>query len=132
MPTSPPRVVWVPDEPRVALAAVLEEPRVTVAVTHLSFVPGVNVVQLRRLRRALAELPGPHVLLGDLNLPGALPARITGWQPLVTGPTFPAPAPRLQLDHVLGHDLPGDAAKDARILHLPLSDHRAVTVDLTL
>jgi endonuclease/exonuclease/phosphatase family metal-dependent hydrolase len=132
VPTSPPRVIWIPDEPRAALAAVLEEPRLTVAVTHLSFVPGMNVVQLRRLGRALAQLPGPHVLLGDINLPGALAARITGWRPLVTGPTFPAPAPRLQLDHVLGHDLPHEAAKDPRILQLPLSDHRALTVDLTL
>ncbi len=132
LPTTPPRVVWINDEPRAAVVAVLEEPRLTVAATHLSFVPGFNVVQLRRLRRALDQLPGPHVLLGDLNLPGGLPARLTGWRPLVTGPTFPSPAPRLQIDHVLSGDLPAVADGAARIVELPLSDHRAVTVDLAL
>jgi endonuclease/exonuclease/phosphatase family metal-dependent hydrolase len=132
LPTTPPQVVWIHDEPRAAVVAVLEEPRLTVAATHLSFVPGFNVVQLRRLRRALDQLPGPHVLLGDLNLPGRLPARLTGWRPLVTGPTFPSPAPRLQIDHVLSGDLPEAAEGGARIVELPLSDHRAVTVELAL
>ena len=132
LPTTPPRVVWINDEPRAAVVAVLEEPRLTVAATHLSFVPGFNVVQLRRLRPRADQLPGPHVLLGDLNLPGGLPARLTGWHPLVTGPTFPSPAPRLQIDHVLSGDLPAVADGAARIVELPLSDHRAVTVDLEL
>ena len=131
LPTSPPRVVWIPDEPRAAVVAVLEGDRpLTVAGTHLSFVPGTNVLQLRRLRSALAELPGPRLLLGDLNLPGGLPARVLGWRPLVTGPTFPSPAPRLQLDHVLTDDLPDGAVAGTDVVALPLSDHRAVTVDL--
>jgi endonuclease/exonuclease/phosphatase family metal-dependent hydrolase len=132
VPSSPPQVIWIHDEPRAALVAVLERPRITVVATHLSFVPGVNVAQLRRLRRALTQLPGPHVVVGDLNLPGRLPARVTGWRPLVTGPTFPSPAPRLQIDHVLTDDLSAGTERDARIVHLPLSDHRAVTVDLAL
>ena len=132
LPTTPPRVIWINDEPRAAVVALLEEPRLTVAATHLSFVPGFNVVQLRRLRRALDQLPGPHVLLGDLNLPGRLPGRLTGWRPLVTGPTFPSPAPRLQIDHVLSGDVPEGAAGETRIMELPLSDHRAVTVELDL
>ena len=130
LPTSPPRVVWIPDEPRAAVVAELEQPRLTVAATHLSFVPGMNVLQLRRLRAALADLPGPRLLMGDLNLPGRLPARVTRWRPLVTGPTFPAPAPRLQIDHVLADALPADALRDVEILQLPLSDHRALVVDL--
>jgi endonuclease/exonuclease/phosphatase family metal-dependent hydrolase len=69
VPTTPPRVVWIPDEPRAALVAVLADPQVTIASTHLSFVPGFNVVQLRRLRAALRGMPAPRVLLGDLNLP---------------------------------------------------------------
>jgi endonuclease/exonuclease/phosphatase family metal-dependent hydrolase len=130
LPTTPPRVVWIPDEPRAAVVAELEQPRLTVAATHLSFVPGMNVLQLRRLRAALAGLPGPRLLMGDLNLPGHLPARVTGWRPLVTGPTFPAPAPRLQIDHVLADALPAEALGDVEVLHLPLSDHRALVVDL--
>ena len=130
LPTSPPRVIWIPDEPRAAVVAELEEPRLTVAATHLSFVPGMNVLQLRRLSRALAELPGPRVLMGDLNLPGRLPSRVTGWGPLVTGPTFPAPAPRLQIDHVLAAGLAPGALGDVEVVHLDLSDHRALVVDL--
>jgi endonuclease/exonuclease/phosphatase family metal-dependent hydrolase len=130
LPTSPPRVVWIPDEPRAAVVAELEEPGLTVAGTHLSFVPGTNIRQLRRLRTALAELPGPRLLLGDLNLPGRVPSRVLGWTPLVSGPTFPSPAPRLQIDHVLADALPAAALGDVEIVHLPLSDHRAVAVDL--
>jgi endonuclease/exonuclease/phosphatase family metal-dependent hydrolase len=130
LPTSPPRVIWIPDEPRAAVVAELEEPRVTVAATHLSFVPGVNVLQLRRLRRALHDLAGPRLLMGDFNLPGSLPSHVTGWRPLVTGPTFPAPAPRLQIDHVLAEGVSPHALGDSAVVHLPLSDHRALVVDL--
>jgi endonuclease/exonuclease/phosphatase family metal-dependent hydrolase len=132
LPMTPRRVVWIPDEPRAAVVAVLAEPRMTVAATHLSFVPGVNVFQLRRLRAALAALPGPRLLLGDLNLPDGLPAHLLRWRPLVTGPTFPAPAPRLQIDHALADALPIGAERQPLITELPISDHRAVSVELVL
>jgi endonuclease/exonuclease/phosphatase family metal-dependent hydrolase len=126
------RILWLRDEPRVLIAAVLETPAgpVTVANTHLSFVPGWNGAQLRRAVRAVRELPGPRVLLGDLNLPGALPRWLTGWTPLVSTPTYPAPDPRVQLDHVLSHGegLPPVAGSGAR--EMALSDHRALIVDL--
>ena len=51
LPTVPPTVRMLPDEPRVALVAELDGPEITVLATHLSFVPGVNVWQLRRVRR---------------------------------------------------------------------------------
>lgn len=128
-----PQVMWLKDEPRAAVAAVLEEPRLTVACTHLSFVPGRNAVQLRRVVRWLRTLPGPRVLLGDLNLPGGLPARLTGWAPLVEAATYPAPVPKLQLDHVLTDGLPdGAEAGDARAVRLPVSDHCAAVVALRL
>jgi len=130
LPTSPPRVIWIPDEPRAAVVAELEDPRVTIASTHLSFVPGVNLLQLRRLRRGMHELAGPRLLMGDFNLPGSLPSRVTGWRPLATGPTFPAPAPRLQIDHVLAEGVPPHAVAGSDVVHLPLSDHRALVVDL--
>lgn len=127
------QLVLVKDEPRVAVAAVIEFPRgpVTVATTHLSFVPGWNVRQLRRLVAALRGLPGPQLLTGDLNIPGALPRVVASWRPLVAEPTFPVGAPRVQLDHVLGlGDLPAPTATGAP--RLPLSDHRAAWVDLDL
>ena len=66
-------MIWLQDEPRVGVVAVVETPRgpVTVATTHLSFVPGRNGAQLRTLTAAMARLPGPRVLLGDFNLPGS-------------------------------------------------------------
>jgi endonuclease/exonuclease/phosphatase family metal-dependent hydrolase len=132
IPTRPPQVLWLNDEPRVAIAAVLEHPRITVACTHLSFVPPTTLRQLARIRHWLAGLPGPQVLLGDLNLPAAVVRRIAGWTPLVSSPTFPAPAPRLQLDHVLAAGLPAGTRATGRVRHLPISDHRAVLVDLDL
>jgi endonuclease/exonuclease/phosphatase family metal-dependent hydrolase len=84
------------------------------------------------VRRWLASLPGPHVLMGDLNLPSAAARRITRWTPLVSAPTWPSPAPRIQLDHVLASGLPVGSRANGQVRRLPISDHRAVTVDLTL
>jgi endonuclease/exonuclease/phosphatase family metal-dependent hydrolase len=123
--------ILLPDEPRAAVAAVVGGPRgpLVVATCHLSFVPGWNAVQLRRLSAALAGLDHPCVLLGDMNLPGRLPAWVSGWRRLAQVRTFPADRPRLQIDHALGRgELPPVAGADAR--HLPLSDHRALVVDM--
>ena len=125
------RFILLPDEPRVALAAEVEAPwgPLLVATTHLSFVPGWNVVQLRRVTRALARRELPVVLLGDLNMPAGLPARATGWRALARVRTFPAAKPSMQLDHALGHGLlPRVGAVSAP--ELALSDHRALVVDL--
>jgi endonuclease/exonuclease/phosphatase family metal-dependent hydrolase len=132
IPSRPPRLIWLNDEPRVAVAAVLTEPRITIACTHLSFVPTSTVRQLVTLRRWLKTLPGPQVLLGDLNLPPFAVRRITRWTPLVSSPTFPSPAPRLQLDHALAAGLPAGTRANGRVLQLPISDHRALLVDLDL
>jgi endonuclease/exonuclease/phosphatase family metal-dependent hydrolase len=124
------RFILLPDEPRVALAAEVEAPTgpLLVATTHLSFVPGWNLVQLRRVTRALAAFGLPCVLLGDLNVPGPLPARTTGWQALARVKTFPGGKPSMQIDHALGHGpLPVVGAVSAP--ELPLSDHRALVVD---
>ncbi|WP_328347057.1 endonuclease/exonuclease/phosphatase family protein [Micromonospora sp. NBC_00421] len=123
------------DEPRVVLAAVLDTPHgpLTVAATHLSFVPGWNAYQLRRVVRALRALPGPRILLGDLNLPAGPARLLTGWRPLARRPTYPAIAPRVQLDHILAdprglHRLPPVTAVDTP--RSTISDHRPLVVDL--
>lgn len=124
------RFILLPDEPRVALAAEVETPDGPrlVATTHLSFVPGWNLAQLRRVTRHLTALGPPCVLLGDLNVPGRLPARTTGWRPLASLRTFPGSKPSMQLDHALGHGLlPVVGAASAP--ELPLSDHRALVLD---
>ena len=124
-------VIWLQDEPRVGLAAVVESPvgPMTVATTHLSFVPVWNGVQLRRLTAALSAMPGPQVLLGDLNMPGPVPRALTRWTPLARAATYPAWEPRIQLDHVLASgSLPPVTAVETPVL--PLSDHRALLVHL--
>ncbi|WP_431680332.1 endonuclease/exonuclease/phosphatase family protein [Kitasatospora sp. KL5] len=70
----------VPDEPRAALAAVLEGRHgpFTVVAAHLSFVPGWNVAQLTAIRRWIADLPQPYLVLGDFNLIGAVPRTVLG------------------------------------------------------
>ncbi|GAA2256780.1 hypothetical protein GCM10010430_45790 [Kitasatospora cystarginea] len=70
----------VPDEPRAAVAAVLEGERgpFTVVATHLSFVPGWNMAQLAGIRRWIADLPKPYLVLGDFNLIGAMPKAVLG------------------------------------------------------
>jgi len=124
------RLVLLEDEPRVALVAVVDRggSQLTIVNTHLSFIPGWNVRQLRQLHHQLRTCPRPLVLAGDLNVPGRIPAMITGWQPRVRARTFPAPNPRSQLDHVLTDGMPAGSA--GRAVQLDVSDHRALVVEL--
>jgi endonuclease/exonuclease/phosphatase family metal-dependent hydrolase len=123
------RPVLVHDEPRVAVAAVIDGPagQFTVCTTHLSFVPGWNVWQLRALLRSLAGTREPLVLVGDLNMEPPLVARVTGMRPLATAFTFPADQPVRQLDHMLVTGALA-ASGPAESVRLPLSDHRALVV----
>ncbi len=125
------QLIWLQDEPRVGLAAVVETPAgvMTIATTHLSFVPLWNGKQLRTLTADLLTLPGPRVLLGDLNMPPPFPRLLSGWRVLAKAPTYPAWDPRIQLDHVLASGvLPGVRAVESP--ELALSDHRGLLVEL--
>ena len=125
------QVIWLQDEPRVGLAAVVETPAgvMTIATTHLSFVPVWNGKQLRTLASDLGRLPGPRVLLGDLNMPPPFPRALTGWRVLAKAATYPAWDPRIQLDHVLASgDLPPVTAVESP--ELAVSDHRGLLVEL--
>ncbi|MER8010187.1 endonuclease/exonuclease/phosphatase family protein [Streptomyces sp. NPDC094149] len=75
-----PGLTVVRDQPRAALAAVTAAERglLTVVAVHLSFVPGWNIRQLLAVREWIADLPRPHVLLGDLNLIGPIPRVVLG------------------------------------------------------
>jgi endonuclease/exonuclease/phosphatase family metal-dependent hydrolase len=125
----PNRVAMVHEEPRAAMVARLDTPvgPLTVANTHLSFVPGWNRVQLRHLMRDLRGFPAPRVLMGDLNMP---PRRWRGLRPLGEAPTFPAHEPHRQLDHILTDD---DGLRVDQCLTpvLSISDHRALVVDVS-
>jgi endonuclease/exonuclease/phosphatase family metal-dependent hydrolase len=128
----PNTVTMVKEEPRAAMVARLDTPlgAMTVANTHLSFVPGWNRVQLRHLVRDLHGFEGPRVLMGDLNMTPAKVSRRFGLRPLGVAPTFPTDDPHRQLDHILTDDaaLHADGC-DAPIL--PISDHRALVVDVS-
>ncbi|HEV6954577.1 MAG TPA: endonuclease/exonuclease/phosphatase family protein [Promicromonospora sp.] len=162
----PPASPWVwgrvqlgTDEPRVALAALVDAPSgpLTVVGTHLSVyryptasrVRGLvrrmagyrsgpagtphGVHQLDHLRRWVSTLSRPLVLLGDLNLRAPLPAEDTGWRPLATDDTFPRHAPRFQIDHILLDEGEGPVRFGEATGHAVdtgVSDHRALVADL--
>ncbi|MFF1871191.1 endonuclease/exonuclease/phosphatase family protein [Kitasatospora herbaricolor] len=145
-----PGLTVVRDHPRAALAAVLEGRRgpFTAVALHLSFVPGWNVRQLVAVHGWIADLPRPHVLLGDLNLFGAIPAATlgaaellsssrsrrdrSGWRGLARARTFPSHRPLLQLDHILAGGLGTHRAESVRAPRMPISDHRPLTLELPL
>ena len=128
----PKKVFVVHEEPRAAMIAHLDTPLgpLTVANTHLSFVPGWNRVQLRSLARDLRGFPGPRVLMGDLNMTPPTPGRWTGLRPLGTAATFPADEPCNQLDHILTDDR-ALRVDECGAPWLPVSDHRALVVDVS-
>ncbi|RCK70632.1 endonuclease [Desertihabitans brevis] len=127
----PRKLIWVREEPRTALVGQFDTPAgsLVVANTHLSFVPGWGRLQLRRVRRDLATLPEPVVVMGDLNMADALPAQVTGYTPLASHPTFPLEEPTRQLDHILLRGRLGAVVR-SEAPRLPLSDHRALVVEL--
>jgi endonuclease/exonuclease/phosphatase family metal-dependent hydrolase len=127
-----PGLVPIPDEPRVAVAGVLDGPEGlwTVATTHLSFVPGRNIRQLRRVTEWLTRFPGPRLLLGDFNVPGGLPSAVTGWHDLARTPTYPAWRPRVQWDHILADGAVPPGVLGSVAVDMGLSDHRALSADI--
>ena len=123
------RVQVVRDEPRVAAVARLAtgDGELTVVSTHLSFLAGWNLLQLRRL---VQDLAGEQrlVVAGDLNLPPDQVVRASRLRPLAAGATFPAHAPVRQIDHLLARG--AVTGTGGRVWDLPLSDHRALSVEL--
>ncbi len=128
----PNKVLMVHEEPRAAMVAQLDTPLgpMTVANTHLSFVPGWNRMQLRNFVRDLRGFVGPRVLMGDLNLTPPRTGRWIGMRSLGAALTFPSDDPQRQLDHILTDD-PTLQADDCRAPELPISDHRALVVDVS-
>jgi len=137
-----PRVPWraptwfgrrpylVRDEPRVAVIASIEAPfgMLTVANTHLTFVPWWSGRQLRRLTANLVQFPAPVVLLGDLNMGPERAAQLSGMRAATAHPTFPQSDPRKQLDHILVGGIL--SATEGAAVPLPISDHCALRVEL--
>ena len=119
-------------EPRVAIVARVTVGGVgmSVGATHLSFRKGEGVVQLDALLEALADRPGPRILLGDLNLaPGLVVPAVTaaGYTVAPTEATFPAAAPRARIDFVA---VSGLDVVQASTPDVGTSDHLPVVAEL--
>jgi endonuclease/exonuclease/phosphatase family metal-dependent hydrolase len=130
---TPRKMLIVKEEPRAAVIGRLRTAAgpVVVVNTHLSYVPGWGRIQLRRIRRDLAPLQEPVILMGDLNMPDDRPAQLTGYRPLARHYTFPVEEPDRQLDHILMRGQVGHVTGSSSPA-LPLSDHRALIVDLSV
>jgi endonuclease/exonuclease/phosphatase family metal-dependent hydrolase len=127
-------------EPRAAIIARVRVRglELSVAVTHLQHrparlkhLPHDAPEQLTAVLNALRARPGPRVALGDCNLQpvNARPLfEDAGFTVIEHGPTYPADAPRLQLDYIAvdGLQVGGVEVRD----EAPVSDHRAVVADL--
>jgi len=123
------------DEQRTAILGTIRvgSRPVTVAAGHLSMRQGHNVRQLRALQGLAASRVAPRLLVGDLNLPSSVlvVASRRGWPETGRGRTWPNSAPAQQLDHVLRNDPAGVIRpRGARVVFAPVSDHRALVVEL--
>lgn len=124
------RPYLVRDEPRVAVVATIESPvgELTVICTHLSFIPWWHGRQLRKVVRATADVSGPVVLMGDLNMGPDQAQRVTRLRSAASHATFPVEHPREQLDHIL---VRGDLEVEASSAQaMPISDHCALWAEL--
>lgn len=125
---------YVKDEPRVALAAVLENGWIVIN-THLSFVPLVNVFQLFKITRWAKKLEREYstkvILLGDFNLPWGLPTRVTRWKRATQALTYPSWKPQISFDYILMRSGDVGSAVEEINPQLDISDHRPITVNIS-
>jgi endonuclease/exonuclease/phosphatase family metal-dependent hydrolase len=124
---------YVKDEPRVALAAVLENGW-TVINTHLSFVPFVNIFQLLKVTRWAKKLEKQYqtkvILLGDFNLPWGLPVRITQWRRATNALSYPSWKPAISFDYILMRGKDSQSANEFIHGEISISDHRPISIEI--
>ena len=122
------------DEPRALLLADVDLyglGRLSVAATHLSVRTRVALRQLEAATAALADRPGPRLLLGDLNLrpEAAWPVlEAAGMAVADAPPAFPAHRPDRVIDHIA---VDGLAIGPVETVHLRVSDHRALLAEVS-
>lgn len=127
-------LIYVKDEPRVAIAAVLENGW-TVINTHLSFVPLVNIYQLFKLSRWAKAIEREYstrvILLGDFNLPGGIPSKLTLWKRATQSLSYPSWSPKISFDYILMREEHLTDSSEVIAPTLDISDHRPISIDLT-
>ena len=124
---------YVKDEPRVALAAVLENGW-TVINVHLSFVPFVNIFQLLKVTRWAKKLEQETstkvALVGDFNLPWGIPTRITRWKRATDALTYPSWKPAISFDYILLRSDADLQSVEVVAPQMAMSDHRPISIDI--
>ena len=127
------RMIYVADEPRVALAATLDNGW-TVINTHLSFVPFVNYRQLRKIKKWAATLASQYgtqvLIIGDMNLPKGLPAVGSSWNSLVEQNSYPSWGAKIQFDYILSNSLKPNQYEALPTINTGVSDHLPVRVNI--
>jgi endonuclease/exonuclease/phosphatase family metal-dependent hydrolase len=127
------RFIYVSDEPRVALAATLDNGW-TVINTHLSFVPGVNYWQLRKIKHWAKKLSEQYktqvLIIGDLNLPKGLPAVGSSWNSLVEQNSYPSWGAKIQFDYILSDTLQPGQFEALPTVVTGMSDHLPINVHI--
>lgn len=127
------RAIYVADEPRVALAATLDNGW-TVINTHLSFVPFVNYRQLQKIKKWAAQLSAKYgtqvLIIGDMNLPKGLPAFRSAWNSLVGQNSYPSWGAKIQFDYILSNSLKPDQYESLPTVLTGVSDHLPIRVNI--
>jgi endonuclease/exonuclease/phosphatase family metal-dependent hydrolase len=117
---------------RTALLASVEASgrTLSVAATHLSVRYEDAAPQLEAALAALSRRPAPRVVLADCNMApaGVAPFVEAAGMTLAVGPpTFPASAPRVQIDHVA---VAGLHIRSVSVPTSEVSDHRPLVVEV--
>ena len=127
------RAIYVHDEPRLALAATLEN-GFTIVNTHLSFVPGVNLAQLRKLKRWALQIGVANkskvLVMGDFNLPKNLPIAFSKWRSLAEQNTYPSWGAKVQFDYILSKDMHANEYQPLTYSSTGMSDHLPIGVQI--
>jgi endonuclease/exonuclease/phosphatase family metal-dependent hydrolase len=127
------KMIYVADEPRVALAATLDNGW-TVINTHLSFVPFVNYRQLGKIKKWAADLSTKYgtqaLIIGDMNLPKGLPAVASKWNSLVEQNSYPSWGGKVQFDYILSDTLKLDQYEGLPTVITGVSDHLPIRVNV--
>lgn len=127
------RPIYVKDEPRVAMAAVLVNGW-TVINTHLSFVPLVNIYQLFKVVRWAGKIEKQYltkvIIVGDLNLPWGIPSRITGWRRATKALSYPSWKPAISFDYILAKRRDIELMSEVLQPQQAISDHKPITVEV--
>lgn len=121
------RLKYVPDEPHQAIAAELENGWTAIA-THLSFVPPINMLQLRKIRLWAKQFGRKAVILGDLNLTYRFLPLGPLWRTAAHTRTYPSWKPVVQFDHVLIRR--GLKARKLKRPKTAISDHLPVLAEI--